>query len=133
VGEALVMSMLNFHDEVVAQDELEGLPNKKHGASDRELRMAQQLIDSLATEWDPTQYKDTYRERVLDMIEQKAKGKAIVQPEETSRPAPVVDLMAALEASLAAAKGESKGSDDGAKPAKKAAAKKTAKSRKKAS
>lgn len=128
VGDALVMSMLNFHDEVVSQDELEGLPTKKTNVADRELRMAQQLIDSLATEWDPTQYKDTYRERVLELIEQKAQGKEIVTPEEPSRPAPVVDLMAALEASLAAAKGESH-------PAKKASksTKKAAKSRKKAS
>ena len=132
VGEALVMSMLNFHDEVVSADELEGLPGKKAGASDRELRMAQQLIDSLATEWDPTQYRDTYRERVLDLIEQKAQGKEIVTPEEPSRPAPVVDLMAALEASLAAAKGDGGGSAGSAKKASKST-KKTAKSRKKAS
>jgi len=140
VGEALVMSMLNFHDEVVVQDELEGLPGSKHGASDRELRMAKQLIDSLATEWDPTQYADTYRERVLDLIEQKAAGKEIVAQPEAARPAPVVDLMAALEASLKAARGDSAGDDDEddddkAKPAKKATkstAKSTAKSAKKA-
>ena len=124
MGDALVMSMLNFHDEVVAQDELEGLPGKKAGASDRELRMAQQLIESLSTEWDPTQYKDTYRERVLDLIEQKAQGKEIVQPEEPSRPAPVVDLMAALEASVKAAKDArgrhpSTGEEKPAKPARK--------------
>ena len=128
VGDALVMSMLNFHDEVVSLDELDGLPGKKQSASDRELRMAQQLIDSLSTEWDPTQYKDTYRERVLDLIEQKAQGKEIVTPEEPSRPAPVVDLMAALEASLAAAKGEPAPAQKAAKSTKKAA-----KSRKKAS
>ena len=131
VGDALVMSMLNFHDEVVAQDELEGLPNKKQSASDRELKMAEQLIASLATDWDPSKYHDTYREKVLDLIEKKAEGKEIVAPEEPSRPAPVVDLMAALEASLKAAKGEP--ADDDKKPAKKAPAKKTAKSRKKAS
>ena len=130
VGEALVMSMLNFHDEVVPQEELDGLPGKKGNVSDRELRMAQQLIDSLATEWDPTQYRDTYRERVLDLIEKKAEGKEIVAAQETAKPAPVVDLMAALEASLKAAKG---GGD--AAPAKKPAksTKKAAKSRKKAS
>jgi DNA end-binding protein Ku len=128
VGDALVMTTMNFADEVVSQKELEGLPTSKQGASDRELRMAQQLIDSLATDWEPSQYKDTYRERVLDLIEQKAEGKEIVTQPEAERPAPVVDLMAALEASLAAAKG---GGDDDEKPAKKKAAKSTKKAAKK--
>ncbi|MDQ1445317.1 MAG: end-binding protein Ku, partial [Acidimicrobiaceae bacterium] len=112
VGDALVMTMLNFADEVVDQEELDDLPGSKHGASDRELRMAKQLIDSLATEWDPTQYKDTYRERVLDLIEQKAQGKEIVAQPEAAKPAPVVDLMAALEASLKAARGDAADNDD---------------------
>jgi DNA end-binding protein Ku len=132
VNDALVMTTMNFADEVVPQKELEGLPGAKQGASDRELRMAEQLIASLATDWEPSQYKDTYRERVLDLIEQKAEGKEIVSQPEAARPAPVVDLMAALEASLAAAKGEASSDGDGAaKPAKKAA-KSTKKAAKKA-
>ena len=128
VGDALVMTTLNFADEVVPQKELDDLPGSKQGASDRELRMAQQLIDSLSTDWHPEGYRDTYRERVLDLIEQKAAGKEIVAQPEPERPAPVVDLMAALEASLNAAKGGAKSGAaskkaDGAekKPAKKAA------------
>jgi DNA end-binding protein Ku len=122
VDEALVMTTMNFADEVVARDELEGLPGEKADASDRELKMAQQLIDSLATEWDPDKYHDTYRERVLDLIEKKAEGQEIVSQPESDRPAPVIDLMAALEASLAAAKGKSASADedDDAKPAKRA-------------
>ena len=63
--------------------------------------MAQQLIDSLSADFDPTKFKDEYREQVLDLIERKAAGEEIaVQPEaEDTGPAP--DLMAALEASLA--------------------------------
>ena len=63
--------------------------------------MAQQLIESLSADFDPTKFKDEYRERVLDLIERKAAGEEIaVQPEaEDESPAP--DLMAALEASLA--------------------------------
>jgi DNA end-binding protein Ku len=63
--------------------------------------MAQQLIESLSADFDPTKFKDEYRERVLDLIERKAAGEEIaVQPEaEDETPAP--DLMAALEASLA--------------------------------
>ena len=117
VGEALVMSTMNFADEVVPQDELEGLPGPSENVSDRELKMASQLIDSLSTEFDPTRYEDTYREKVLELIEKKAQGQEIVAPEEPKAATPVVDLMAALEASLAAAKGDSKakGKDDATK------------------
>lgn len=104
VGDALVMSTMNFADEVVPQEDLEGLPTGRAQVSERELKMAQQLIESLATDFDPDKYRDTYRERVLDLIEQKAAGKEIVAPAAPERKAPVVDLMAALEASLTAAK-----------------------------
>jgi len=106
VGEALVMSTMNFADEVVPQEELEGLPGKAANVSDRELKMAEQLIASLSTDFDPSKYHDTHRERVLEMVERKADGQEIVAQPATDRPAPVVDLMAALEASLAAAKGK---------------------------
>jgi len=117
VGEALVMTTMNFADEVVPQDELEGLPGPSSGkVSDRELAMASQLIDSLSTEFEPDRYQDTYRERVLELIEKKAQGQVIVAPEQPKAATPVVDLMAALEASLAAAKGDAraKGNGDGA-------------------
>ena len=67
--------------------------------------MAEQLVASLSTEFDPTKYHDTYREKVLEVINRKAQGEEIAVPEEPAAAAPVVDLMAALEASLAAAKG----------------------------
>ena len=108
VGEALVMSTMNFADEVVPQDELEGLPGPSEKVSDRELKMASQLIESLTTDFEPDKYEDTYREKVLELIERKASGMEIVAPEETKAAKPVVDLMAALEASLAAAKGDGK-------------------------
>lgn len=118
VGEALVMSTMNFADEVMAQDELEGLPGPSENVSDRELKMASQLIDSLSTTFDPDKYEDTYREKVIELIEKKAEGKEIVAPKETKAASPVVDLMAALEASLAAAKGDSKLKGTGKAPAK---------------
>ena len=50
-------------------------------ASDRELKMAQQLIDSLSSDFDPSKYRDTYRDAVLDLIERKAQGEEItIQP-----------------------------------------------------
>jgi DNA end-binding protein Ku len=110
-----------FHDEVVPPEELDDLPEAgKLKVSDRELKMAQQLIDSLSSEFDPTRYRDEYRDKVLALIERKAQGEEIAVQPEPAKPAKVPDLMAALEASLAAVKDED---DDGAgkKPAKKKA------------
>jgi DNA end-binding protein Ku len=111
VGEILAMASMNFADEVIDPDSFDEAPGEDVETRKREVEMAQQLIESLTTEFDPSKYHDTYRERVLEMIEAKADGQEIaVQPAE--EPAPVPDLMAALEASLAAAK-KDKGSDDG--------------------
>lgn len=103
LNNALSMETMLYHDEVVGTESLEGLPEDVE-VTDRELKMAQQLIDSLADDFKPERYRDDYRERVLDMIERKAEGQEIVASEEEEEQAPVVDLMAALEASLAAAK-----------------------------
>jgi DNA end-binding protein Ku len=98
----LVLETLFFADEIRdARDAVGAVKRAKVG--DRELRIARQLIDSMATDWDPTRYADTYRERVLDLIERKAKGEEIVVSEPEQR-APVLDLMAALEQSLDAAR-----------------------------
>jgi len=99
VGEALVLTTMNFADEVVTEDEMDGLPGEQE-ATDRELKMAGALIDSLTTEWEPERYKDTYRERVLELIEAKSEGQELVSQPSAGPSAPVVDLMAALEASL---------------------------------
>ena len=106
VEDALVMSTMNFADEVVPETELEGLPGASSNVSDRELTMARQLIESLSTEFEPGKYEDTYREKVLELIERKADGQEVVAQPEAKPSTPVVDLMAALEASLAAAKGD---------------------------
>jgi DNA end-binding protein Ku len=100
---ALALSTMLFYDEVVPIEEIEGLPVKRSGVSDREVKMAAQIIESLTRNWDPERYTDTDREQVLDFIEKKAAGEEVVIEEEPERP-PAVDLMAALEASLAAAK-----------------------------
>jgi DNA end-binding protein Ku len=110
----LAMSTMNFADEVVDTDKFDDKPDDVE-TSNRELDMAKQLIDSLTSEWEPDKYRDTYRERVLELIEQKAEGKEIaVQPVE--EPQPVPDLMAALEASVKAARQDDKPkSGDGSK------------------
>jgi len=103
VDDVLVIETLYFSDEVIDPDELDGVPHDVD-VSDRELKIARQLIESLATEFEPERYRDEYRERVLDLIEKKAEGQEIVLQPQTEEPAQVVDLMAALEASLAAVK-----------------------------
>jgi DNA end-binding protein Ku len=114
---ALSMETMLYADEVVGTETLEGLPEDVT-VTDRELAMAQQLIDSLADDFKPERYKDDYRERVMEMIERKAVGQEIVVGEEEEEQAPVVDLMAALEASLAAAKTRREAEPEEEKPAK---------------
>jgi DNA end-binding protein Ku len=109
-GDVLMMETMLFHDEVVPSDDLDDLPSAKElKATDRELKMAQQLIDSLSSEFDPSRYRDEYRDKVLDLIERKASGEEIAVQPEAPQPARVPDLMAALEASLAAVKDDSGG------------------------
>jgi DNA end-binding protein Ku len=102
-GDILTMETMNFADEVVPHDSFDEAPGADVDTNDREVDMARQLIESLAADFDPSKYKDTYRERVLELIERKAEGKEIaVQPSE--EPQQVPDLMAALEASVNAAR-----------------------------
>jgi DNA end-binding protein Ku len=120
-ADLLMMETMIFHDEVVSHDELDDLPDSKDlDVSDREVKMAQQLIDSLSSEFDPSQYRDEYRDKVLELIERKAQGEEIAVQPEAPEPAKVPDLMAALEASLAAVKTDDK-KDGGGKKEKKAA------------
>jgi DNA end-binding protein Ku len=121
-GNVLTMETMLFADEVIAPEELDDLPEAKDlKASERELTMAQQLIDSLSSDFEPGKYRDEYREKVLELIERKAAGEEIAVQPEAAEPKKVPDLMAALEASLAAVKGDSSG-DGGKTEAKKKAA-----------
>jgi len=113
-GGLLGMTTMLFADEVVDPeviDELEAVEEVEAG--ERELAMAQQLIESLSADFEPDKYHDTYRERVLELIERKAAGEDVAVQPEAEEPGPVPDLMAALEASIAAAKDKG-----GATPAK---------------
>jgi DNA end-binding protein Ku len=103
-GNALSLSTMYFADEVVAQEQLGDLPLVDTNPVKRELDMAEQLIESLSVDFDPSKYHDDFRERVLGLIERKAEGEAVVTPPAAEEPGKVVDLMAALEASLAAVK-----------------------------
>jgi DNA end-binding protein Ku len=132
-GEVLTMETMLFADELIPAERLDELPEADAKATERELAMARQLIEAQATEFDPSKYRDEYRERVLELIERKAAGEDIaVQPMVEEREE-VPDLMAALEQSLAAAKQGAKAKaparsgSNGAAPAKKTAAPKGAK------
>jgi DNA end-binding protein Ku len=108
-GDVLTLATMRFADEVVPPEQLEGLlgdaedvePNKK------EVEMAKALIDSLASDFEPTGYKDEYRDELISLIERKARGEDVVSVDtESPKPTKAPDLMAALEESLAAVKSE---------------------------
>jgi DNA end-binding protein Ku len=122
---ALAMETMLFADEVIPAEALEELAagDGDVETSDRELAMANQLIESLASDFEPEKYRDEYRERVLDLIERKAQGETIVIEEPSAEPQEVPDLMAALEASIATAKKPAAKKKSASKPKKKAAAK----------
>ena len=118
-GGVLTLTTMRFADEVVATSELEEvLPDKAPKVAKKEQQMAEQLIESLSTDFEPGAYRDEYREQLLGLIERKAEGKEIVASEaEAPKATKAPDLMAALEQSIAAVK------DKGAKSKKAAATK----------
>jgi DNA end-binding protein Ku len=107
IGDLLALQTMFFPDEVRGTDSVENPPADVQ-LSDRELAMAEQLIGSLTSSWEPDRYTDTYRERVLDLIERKAQGEDIVVAEREEAPE-VVDLMAALQASVEEARARKSG------------------------
>ena len=132
-GDVLLMETMIFHDEVVPTDALDDLPAQGDlSASDREVAMAEQLIESLTSDFEPGKYHDEYREKVLGLIERKAEGEEIAVPAEAPAPAAVPDLMAALEASLAAVKGRPSETEDEPPKSKKKAPRKSSKPQAKA-
>jgi DNA end-binding protein Ku len=102
----LALTTMLFHDEVRPAKDIPAGGAKPKKA---QLDQAVALVEALSVEWDPSQYQDRYRERLLEVIERKKKGKRITVPEDEEQPSPVPDLMAALEESLRAAKGGSGG------------------------
>jgi DNA end-binding protein Ku len=109
---ALTLTTMRFADEVVAPSELEDvLPQGEQKVAKKEVEMAEQLIESLTTEFDPSAYRDEYREQLLSLIERKAEGKDVLTAPATEEPKPTAapDLMSALEESIAAVKERGKG------------------------
>jgi DNA end-binding protein Ku len=106
-GEVLTLTTMLWGDEVLSPDRLDEIGEIEEAqATDRELKMAEQLIESLSAQFQPEKFHDEYREQVLQLIERKAAGEEIAVQPQAEEPAEVPDLMAALEASLAAVRGD---------------------------
>jgi DNA end-binding protein Ku len=114
----MVMSSLSYADEVIDPAEIEELAALDSvEVSDREVRMAEALVESLSAPFEPEKYHDEYREQVMTLIQMKADGQEFTVPVAEAEAPKVIDIMAALEASVAAAKASRSNH-----PAKKAAA-----------
>jgi DNA end-binding protein Ku len=130
-GEALLMTTMNFSDEIVSPQSLRELEDAENTPiAEKELSVARRLVESIAESFDITKYHDTYREALLDLIDRKASGEEIVaEPADKREPTATPDLMGALEASLEEVR--NRRGADGAPPAKKNGAKKMAPAAKK--
>ena len=110
MDDVLTLTTMRFHDEVSSPGDLDGEvfeEAKPKKPEKRELEMAKQLIESLTSDFKPNQYRDEYREELLDLLERKAAGKEVVSaPTEEPKPTKAPDLMSALEESLAAVRSE---------------------------
>ena len=122
-GDALMLMLLRYPQELVDASDYK-IPEGKaseYRVSDKEIQMAEQLIESMSDEWKPDDYRDEFRDRLRKVIEKRMKSKGLVTPpadEEEEMPenaaTNVVDFMSLLQQSLATNKRT---------PAKKAAAK----------
>lgn len=115
---ALVVHLLRYHDEIRAFN-AEGITGGAAAPRPQELAMAEQLMKTMATKWDPTEYTDTYRRDVLKLIKARAKGggkKTRAEAPEEEPEARVLDLMAALRKSV-----ESRGKAKATAPRRRAA------------
>ncbi len=110
-GEALILELMHYADELVAQDDF-NFPSLKEDVAPAELKVAKMLIDTMSSEkFEPEKFHDKYREDVLAMIEARAAGKEVPEGEPV-RPAAsnVVNLMDVLQRSLEASSGRRGGS-----------------------
>jgi DNA end-binding protein Ku len=98
VGAALVLTTMRFAHEIRSPRQLD-LPGLRQGWTDKEMKLARQLMDTLSDAWDPKEFRDTYTEVLRRAVEAKIEGKEIAAPAIPKRPR-VVNLAKALEQSL---------------------------------
>jgi DNA end-binding protein Ku len=106
-GNLMLLTTLLFADEIVP---VQGLgPELPSDLSEREIEMAEILVNTLAGPFEPERYRDEYRERLLGLIESRAgKGQVVREPELPPAPSGIEDLMAALTASVEQARARRK-------------------------
>jgi DNA end-binding protein Ku len=102
-GATMLMTTLHWPDEIRSTAELD-LGDEDYAFKPAELAMANQLVSAMTGEFDPSQYRDEYREALEAVIQAKVDGEETVQVEPTEEGGKLIDLMAALEASVSAAK-----------------------------
>jgi DNA end-binding protein Ku len=129
IGDALVLTMMRFADELADLDDFK-FP-KSEGIRAAELKMAIQLVENLSAKWEPEKYSDEYRDNLMRLIQAKIKGrKPKLVERETPRQAEVVDLMERLRASLEGKGSRSARSHSPRSPARSTAADRSRKPRK---
>jgi DNA end-binding protein Ku len=101
----LMLHTMYYAEEV---REVEGFGAPEVELKDAEVKVAHQLIEALAAEWEPEKYQDTFQENLKKLIETKLQGGKVTEVEKPKKLAPVVDLMSALKQSLAEMEGKKK-------------------------
>ena len=105
-GTALLLEIMHFADELVDVEDL-NIPDKTEAPIPNEMKAAQMLIGSMTSPFNPAEYRDKYREDVLEMIEARAKGKPAKKAgKKVAAPSNVVNLMDVLQRSLSERKGK---------------------------
>ena len=97
----IMLHTMYYKEEV---RELEGFGAPDVEIKEAELKVAHQLIEALAGDWDPEKYHDSFQENLKKLIETKLEGGEVQEVEKPKKLAPVIDLMAALKESLAQTK-----------------------------
>ena len=103
-GRALMLDIMHFPDEIKPGGELD-LPAAKADVTAKELKLGEQLVESMTGKFDPKKYHDTYRERLEEIIDKKLKGKPVhVKVTKRKATTNVVDITALLRKSLSSSK-----------------------------
>src|ERR1700730_3072721 len=101
----MMLHTMYYKEEV---REVEGFGAPEVELKDAEVKVANQLIEALAADWDPDKYHDTFQDNLKNLIQTKLEGGKIAEVEKPKKLAPVVDLMSALKESLAQMEGKKK-------------------------
>jgi DNA end-binding protein Ku len=101
----MMLHTMYYAEEV---KKVEGFGAPEVELKDAEVKVANQLIEALAAEWEPEKYKDTFQENLKQLIETKLEGGEVAEVQAPKKLAPVIDLMSALKQSLAQMEGRKK-------------------------